>query len=410
MSSTSSFSLKTIDQFDVSGKTVLLRADLNVPVDADKNITDTARIDRLRSTIHYLREQNAKIIVISHFGRPKGQSNPDLSLKFIIPALQTQWGANVEFCDTPIGDRDLKNHIKEMKNSDILVLENIRFYPGEEKNDLEFAQDIAGLGDLYINDAFSAAHRAHASTCGIAQYLPSAAGLLMAEEINALTNSLENPERPALAIVGGAKISTKLDVLQNLVRRVEYLVLGGGMANTFLYAKGLTVGTSLCEADMVDQAQTIMAEAKQQNCELILPIDVVCAKEFAAGAPHILCSHDQVPQDQMILDIGPQSIAYICDRLRQARTIMWNGPVGVFEMPPFDQGTMALGREIAALSTPSDKKNPAILSVAGGGDTLAAIDAAGIADQLGYISTAGGAFLEWLEGKTLPGIAALSQA
>lgn len=391
----------TIDKIPVTGKTVLLRADLNVPVQ-DGKVTDTTRIDRLKQTIDYLAGQNAKILILSHFGRPKGVT-PEFSLKFILPALEKSWGRPVAFATDCIGPEAEKAR-DALKPGGIALLENVRFHPEEEKNDSDFARKLASLGDVYVNDAFSAAHRAHASTEGLAHHLPTAAGFLMAAELSALSAALENPERPVAAIVGGSKISTKLDLLQNLVRKVDVLVLGGGMANTFLAARGLDLGKSLCEKDMLDQARAIAETAKKSGCTLILPVDGVAADAFAENAPNAVCPVEKTPADKMILDIGPDSTAQIEKALNGCKTIVWNGPVGAFEIKPFDTATMRLAHFVA-----NGVKNGTFKAIAGGGDTVAALEKANVADKMTYVSTAGGAFLEWMEGKTLPGVAALSK-
>lgn len=393
----------TLDNMDVNGKIVLLRGDLNVPTDDNHNVTDTTRIDRLKPTIDALREKGAKILVLSHFGRPKGQRKDEYSLSFLPPVLAKQWGADVAFADDCIGApaQDLAD---SLENGQIGLLENLRFHAGEEQNDREFAQKLAALGDLYVNDAFSTAHRAHASTEALTEFLPTAAGRLMEAELTALQDALEAPERPVAALVGGAKISTKLDVLGNLIKKVDMLVLGGGMANTLLYAKGHDMKASLCEKDMADTAREIIAQAASANCEIVLPIDGIAAAKFEANAPHQTCGNDDIPDGHMVLDIGPQTIEMLKEKLAGTKTLLWNGPMGAFEIAPFDNGTVELAK-FAATQT----KSGALKSVAGGGDTVAALEKAGVADDFSYISTAGGAFLEWLEGKTLPGVAALSR-
>lgn len=378
---------KTIKDFDVNGKTVLLRADLNVPV-RDGTVTDTTRIDRVKPTIDYLLSQNAKIVILSHYGRPKGEENLEFSLSFLPAELSKQWGINVGFG----------------KDSDeqVTLLENLRFNPGEEANDTTFAQQLAELGDIYINDAFSCAHRAHASTEAITHILPSCAGLSMEAELNALNNALEAPEKPVMAIVGGAKVSTKLSVLHNLVKKVDYLTLGGGMANTFLLAKGHDMGSSLCEKDMVDEASSILATAEEENCEIILPIDCAAVEKLEEGVSHTTETAENFPSDKSAVDVSEKSIEYINQKLDNCKTVLWNGPMGVFEIKPFDNGTNKVAQHVAALT-----KSSKALSVAGGGDTVAALDNAGAIQDFSYISTAGGAFLEWIEGKELPGVAAL---
>ena len=392
---------KTISQLDLKGKTVLLRADLNVPVNQDMSVTDTTRIDRLKPTISALNEKGAKTVILAHFGRPKGTSNKDYSLSFLPKTLTKRCGVDVAFSPDCIGDT-AKNVIESAPEGSFILLENLRFYAGEEQNDLEFSKALAELGDVYINDAFSAAHRAHSSTEGIAHHLPTAAGLLMESELSALNNALENPEKPVTAIVGGAKVSTKLSVLNNLVQKVDALFLGGGMANTFLYAKGYDVGQSLCEKDMADQALKIMQTAKENDCEILLPQHRVIVSKLEPNAEHEICGEKEMPEDKLAVDAAPQSIEKLKEVLGSSKTVLWNGPLGVFEMKPFDEGTNMTAAAVAKLT-----KSGQLISVAGGGDTIAALENAGCADDFTYISTAGGAFLEWLEGKTLPGVAAL---
>jgi phosphoglycerate kinase len=392
---------QTLNQASVTGKFVFLRADLNVPVQ-DGKISDTTRIDRLKATIDFLHRQGAKTLILSHFGRPKGIT-PELSQKFMVDDLKKSWGVNVHFVAASIGE-DVETAKATLKNGDFLLLENIRFHPEEEKNDPAFARALARQADIFVNDAFSAAHRAHASTAGLAHLLPSYAGFLMEEELNALSLALENPQRPVAAIVGGAKVSTKLDLLHNLVGKVDVMILGGGMANTFLYAQGFQMGKSLCEKDMKDQALAIMAQASQKNCKLILPIDGVCASEFKADADSVISDDQNCSDDRMILDAGPKSVALICKELEACKTIIWNGPVGAFELHPFDKATTAIAKFVANCT-----ENKNCVSVAGGGDTVSALEKAGVSTSMSYISTAGGAFLEWMEGKSLPGVEALRQ-
>lgn len=391
----------TLKDFPCSGKAVLLRADLNVPTE-DGQVTDFTRIDRLKPTIDHLRAQNAKIVLLSHFGRPKGERNPEMSLEFLAPVLAQRWGLPVSFASDCIGD-PAKSAIGSLQPGNAVLLENLRFHKGEEKNDPAFTRELACLGDLYVNDAFSAAHRAHASTEGLAHILPTAAGFLMEAELEALGNALESPQRPVAAIVGGAKISSKLELLGNLVQKTDMLVLGGGMANTFLYAQGYEVGQSLCEKDMAEQARSIMATAEKCGCEIVLPADRVIVKEFGKNVPHDICASASIPADREAVDIGPETIRQVSEKLASCKTVVWNGPMGVFEVPPFDNGTNGLARAVADLT-----KAGKVLSVAGGGDTVAALEKAGVAGEFSYVSTAGGAFLEWLEGKTLPGVAALT--
>ena len=390
----------TIDDLDVRGRKVLVRADLNVPM-RDGNISDTTRIDRSLPTISDLIEKGAKVIVMSHFGRPKGQVVPEMSLKPVAAALEKASGKRVVFASDCIGD-GAEKAISAANDGEIVMLENLRFHAAEEKNDGAFADQLAALADFYVNDAFSCAHRAHASTEAIAKRLPTAAGRLMQAELTALAEALENPAHPVAAVVGGAKISTKMAVLGHLIERVDQLVIGGGMANTFLHAQGIDVGKSLCEPDMADQARDIMEKAAAAGCEVVLPIDAVVAEEFAEGAANETVPVEAVPSGSMILDVGPASIDDLKQRLTGCKTIVWNGPLGAFEISPFDMGTYAVALEAAKLTV-----DGSLLSVAGGGDTVAALANAGAVDAFSYVSTAGGAFLEWLEGRTLPGIAAL---
>ncbi len=391
---------RTIDDLDVAGKRVLVRADLNVPM-KDGKVTDTTRIDRTVPTLMELAKRGAKVIVLSHLGRPKGQKKPEFTLKPIADELARIAGKPVAFGTDCIGP-DAAAVVNAMKDGDLAMLENVRFYAEEEKNDQDFARKLAENGDFLVSDAFSCSHRAHASVEALARILPSAAGRLMQAELEALEGALENPKHPVAALVGGAKISTKLDVLGNLTAKVDLLIIGGAMANTFLAAKGVNVGKSLCEHEMADSARAIMATAEKAGCEIVLPTDVVVASEFAAGAPSQTVPVDAVPSDKMILDVGPDSIADLNKRLAGCKTIMWNGPLGAFEVTPFDVGTNSVAQEAARLT-----KAGKLLSVAGGGDTVSALAHAGAGDDFSYISTAGGAFLEWLEGKTLPGVAVL---
>ena len=388
-------SWKTLDDIDLAGKRVLVRVDINVPVE-NGIVTDATRIERIKPTVEYILAEGGKPMLIAHFGRPKGKVVPALSLRLILPALEAVLGRSVTLLET------LKQAQDPPDTANILLLENIRFYPGEEANDPGFAKRLAGLGDIFCNDAFSAAHRAHASTTGLAHLLPSCAGRLMQAELHALESALGDPKHPLMAVVGGAKVSTKLNLLGHLVEKVDLLVIGGGMANTFLAAQGLTVGTSLCEHDMADTARAILAKAAKAGCEIILPSDIVVAREFKAGAAHETLAADQCPKDAMILDAGPQTVARISAALESAKTLIWNGPLGAFEIPPFDTATNAAALKAAALS-----KAGRLISVAGGGDTVAALNQSGAANDFTYISTAGGAFLEWMEGKDLPGVAAL---
>lgn len=393
----------SINDLDVKGKRVLTRIDLNVPT-KDGKVTDMTRIDRAKDTIDLLCDKGAKVIVMAHFGRPKGARNDEFSLKFLPPVLRQQWGRNVAFAEDCIGN-EAQQAVSALQNGDVLLLENLRFHAGEEKNDPAFVAELAKLGDVYVNDAFSAAHRAHASTEGLAHEMPTAAGLLMDAELNALADALEAPKKPVMAVVGGAKISTKLSVLHNLVQKVDYLVLGGGMANTFLLVDGVEVGKSLCERDMVEEARQITKEAEKAGCKIILPKDRIALKEFGENAPHDVVDVNALPADMEAVDIGPATVAYLEELLDGCKTVLWNGPMGVFEVNPFDNGTNALAKAVATRTASGD-----LISVAGGGDTVSALENAGVADQFTYVSTAGGAFLEWLEGKTLPGVAALQQA
>lgn len=393
-------SWKTLDDMDLDGKVVLTRVDINVPVENGK-VTDATRIERILPTLRDILDAGGKPVLLAHFGRPKGQKVPEMSLSVVLPALSQALGQDVKFATDCIGG-PAKMAVAELKKGEVLLLENTRFHPGETENDAQFAASIAALGEIYCNDAFSAAHRAHASTEGLAKRLPACAGRLMQAELQALEKALGSPERPVMAVVGGAKVSTKLDLLGNLVDRVNMLVIGGGMANTFMVAKGMEVGTSLAEHDMADTAREILQKAETAGCEIILPVDIVVAREFKAGAENETCAVDACPADAMILDAGPDTVALIADRMARARTLIWNGPLGAFEIPPFDAATMAAAREAARLTG-----EETLVSVAGGGDTVAALNQAGVADEFTYVSTAGGAFLEWMEGKTLPGVAAL---
>jgi len=393
---------KTIDDLDVAGKRVLVRADLNVPM-KDGKITDTSRIDRTVPTLTELSNKGARVIVLSHFGRPKGRVNMEFTLKPVADALQLACGLTVKFCPESVGDTAAQ-YIDEAAEDEIVMLENLRFHRGEEENDRMFTTQLAKLGDLYVDDAFSCSHRAHASTEGLAHLLPAAAGRLMQAELDALTSALEAPEHPVAAVVGGAKVSTKMEVLGNLSAKVDLLLIGGGMANTFLFAQGIDVGNSLCEKDMAGDALKIIETAKAQGCEIVLPVDGVVAREFREGAESEVVALDAIPSDSMMLDIGPKSIEDAVSRLEGCKTLLWNGPFGAFEIPPFDKGTNAVAKEAARLT-----REGKLVSVAGGGDTVSALDHAGAKGDFTYISTAGGAFLEWLEGKTLPGVAVLEK-
>ncbi|MCB1382879.1 MAG: phosphoglycerate kinase [Notoacmeibacter sp.] len=394
-------SFKTLDDMgDITGKRVLVRVDINVPV-KDGVVTDATRIERVAPTILDLTGKGAKVILLAHFGRPKGEVVADMSLKPIVPAIEQVLDRRVSFAADCIGE-PAATAIAAMNDGDILLLENTRFHKGEEKNIPDFVDALAANGDLYVNDAFSAAHRAHASTEGLAHKMPAFAGRTMQEELEALEKGLGQPVRPVVAIVGGAKVSTKIDLLQNLVTKVDALVIGGGMANTFLAAQGKDVGKSLCEHDLADTARAIMAAADKAGCAIVLPGDAVVAKDFAANAANAVVSVDAVPSDAMILDAGPQAVEAIKAWIEKASTVVWNGPLGAFELTPFDAATVAAAK-VAAAQTVAGK----LVSVAGGGDTVAALNHAGVADDFTYISTAGGAFLEWMEGKALPGVEAL---
>ncbi|MDG4650001.1 phosphoglycerate kinase [Roseibacterium sp. SDUM158017] len=392
-------SWKTLDQMDLAGKIVLTRVDINVPVE-DGRVTDATRIERIVPTVNDILAAGGTPVLLAHFGRPKGKADPSMSLRQVVPALEAALGRNVAFLEAP-GRKTLE----DLPAGSVALLENTRFDPGEEKNDPELARSYAALGDIYCNDAFSAAHRAHATTEGLAHVLPACAGRLMEAELKALEAALSNPERPVLAVVGGAKVSTKLELLANLTGKVDMLVIGGGMANTFLAAQGVDVGRSLCEHDLGETAREILARAETAGCEIILPTDVVVAEDFAAHAPNTTVAATAVPAGTMILDAGPESVARIREAIDRARTLIWNGPLGAFEIPPFDAATNAAAEHAATRSAAGE-----LVSVAGGGDTVAALNRAGAAGRFSYVSTAGGAFLEWMEGKTLPGVAALEQS
>jgi phosphoglycerate kinase len=395
---------RTLDDIDVRGKRVLLRADLNVPV-KDGVVTDATRIERLAPTIETLTDRDAKVVVMSHFGRPKGGPDPALSLRvLIVPLEKAIGGRRVTFAADCIGE-EAKRAVAALQPGQVALLENLRFHKGEEANSPDFAGALAELGDVYVDDAFSAAHRAHASIEALAHLLPAAAGKLMEAELNALTAALDSPARPVLALIGGAKVSTKLDLLRFVIGKVDRLAVGGAMANTLLLAQGKEVGSSLCERDMAGTARQLLALAGEQNCRVILPEDAVVASELAPGVASREVAIDIVPQDTMILDIGTRTVASIGAALEEARTLVWNGPLGAFETAPFDRGTTAVAKLIAQLTRAGK-----LLSVAGGGDTVAALAAAEVIDELSYVSTAGGAFLEWLEGRELPGVAALSDS
>jgi phosphoglycerate kinase len=393
--------LKTTAGLDVKGKRAIVRADLNVPV-KDGKVTDATRLERLVPGLRDLSKRGARVVVISHFGRPKGGLDPQFSLKPVADRLAGLLGKPVAFAGDCVGDAAAAV-VSALRDGDVAVLENLRFHEGEEKNDPEFARRLAALGDLFVNDAFSAAHRAHASTDAIARLLPAYAGPLMMEEIDALVSVLEKPVRPTAAVIGGAKVSTKIAVLTHLAAKVDMLIIGGAMANTFFLAEGVEIGKSLAEPDHKGTALEIMHAAKQRHCEVILPHDFVVASRLEAGTPSHVVVTLEAPSDLMILDVGPKTVAHYADVISRCRTLLWNGPLGAFEVAPFGEGTFALARQAAALT-----KAGKLVSVAGGGDSVAALNAAGVTDQFTYVSTAGGAFLEWLEGRELPGIAALA--
>ena len=390
---------RTLDDVNVSGKRVVIRLDLNVPMEHG-HVTDTTRIDRVVPTLKELLAKGAVVIVLAHFDRPKGKVVPEMSLKPVAPALEKALGHKVQFVFT---DWQTAPQV-DAKSGDVILMENTRYHGGEEKNDAGFAKMLGGLGDIFVNDAFSAAHRAHSSTEGIAHVIPAYAGRAMQAELEALSKALETPKKPVIAIVGGAKVSSKLDLLSNLMKKVEALVIGGAMANTFLYAQGHQVGKSLVEKDLADTARKIMAEAEKASCAIILPVDGIIAHKFEAHAPSHDYGVDGIPHDGMMLDVGPMSVDLIKAAIDNAHTLLWNGPFGAFEMQPFDKATVELAHYAAART-----KAGKLISVAGGGDTVAALNHAGVADDFTYISTAGGAFLEWLEGKDLPGVAALKK-
>lgn len=391
---------KTLDDADLNGKRVLVRVDLNVPM-KDGTVTDATRLERIVPTLSEISEKGGKVILLAHFGRPKGEKVAEMSLKPVVPALAKVLDRPVMFAQDCIGDT-AKGAIDAMSPGDILVLENTRYYKGEEKNEADFVKALAENGDLLVSDAFSVSHRAHATTEGLANHMPAVAGRTMQAELEALDAALGTPKRPVLAIVGGAKVSTKIDLLENLVSKVDGLVIGGGMANTFLAAQGKDVGKSLCEHDLADTAKRIMAAAEKSGCDIILPVDAAVAKEFAANAPHEIVDVDNVPADGMMLDVGPKSVEAVTAWIKKAETIVWNGPLGAFEITPFDTATVA-----AAQAAAEETKAGKLISVAGGGDTVAALNHADVSETFTYISTAGGAFLEWMEGKALPGVEVL---
>jgi phosphoglycerate kinase len=392
---------RTLDQADVKGKRVLLRVDLNVPTENGK-VTDATRIERVVPTIKEIADKGGKVILLAHFGRPKGP-DPKESLKPIAAEVAKAIGRHVAFAEDCIGPK-AEAAVKSLQPSDVLLLENTRFHKGEEKNDPEFVAELAKLGDLWVNDAFSAAHRAHASTEGLGHKLPAFAGRTMQAELEALAKALESPKKPVVAIVGGAKVSTKLELLENLVGKVEALVIGGAMANTFLHAQGMNVGKSLHEKDMADTARRILDKAEAGSCAIILPVDAIVAYHFEANAPSHAYGVDAIPAEGMMLDVGGQSIERIKGAIDEAATLVWNGPVGAFELHPFERATVEIAKYAAART-----KAGKLISVAGGGDTVAALNVAGVTEQFTYVSTAGGAFLEWMEGKALPGVEVLRQ-
>jgi phosphoglycerate kinase len=391
---------RTLDDMDLAGKVVLTRVDLNVPV-KDGRVSDATRIERIAPTIRDIIAGGGKPVLLAHFGRPKGKPNPDMSLRVVVPALEAALGVRVRFAGDCVG-AEAETAVGALGAGEALLLENTRFHAEEEANDPDFAQAMAALGDVFCNDAFSAAHRAHASTEGLAHLLPSCAGRQMQAELKALEAALGDPERPLLAVVGGAKVSTKIAVLDNLIPKVQTLVIGGAMANTFLAAQGREVGKSLVEREMVDEARGILERARASACDIVLPVDLAVAERFEAGAERRVVAADACPDDMMILDLGPATVERIAAKLGEARTAVWNGPLGAFEIPPFDEATVAAARRAGELT-----RAGRLTSVAGGGDTVAALNAAGAAADFSYVSTAGGAFLEWLEGRELPGVAAL---
>ena len=388
---------KTLDDMELDGKRVLTRVDINVPVE-NGEVTDATRIERVCATVQDILARGGTPVLLAHFGRPKGKVVPEMSLKMLLPALEAAFGTKVHFATLDAAEAV----IEACDKGQVVLLENTRFEPGEEKNDPELAKTYAKLGDVYCNDAFSAAHRAHASTEALAHLLPACAGRLMQAELEALEAALGTPKRPVLAVVGGAKVSTKLELLGNLVEKVDLLVIGGGMANTFLAARGIDVGKSLCEHDLAETAKAIDAAAEKSGCEILLPSDGVVAKKFEAGAENETVAIDAIPADAMVLDVGPQTIEAVKAWITNADTLVWNGPLGAFEIEPFDRATVEAARHAAART-----QEGLLVSVAGGGDTVAALNHAGVADDFTYVSTAGGAFLEWMEGKELPGVKAL---
>ncbi|MEJ2117097.1 MAG: phosphoglycerate kinase [Alphaproteobacteria bacterium] len=404
MATSATSNYKGIDAADVAGKRVIVRADMNVPLAAGQ-VSDATRIERVIPTLENLTSRGAKVIILSHLGRPKGEKKPEFTLKPVAEKLGSMLpGKTVRFVEDCVG-AVAEDAVNALQSGEIAVMENLRFYAAEEKDDPEFVAQLAKLGDIYVNDAFSVSHRAHASVHGIAFVLPAYAGLQMQAELSALSKALEQPERPVAAIVGGAKVSTKIPLLSNLAPKVDILFIGGGMANTFLHAQGYNVGKSLCEPDFADTVGQIMESAAASGCHIALPTDAVVAKEFAADTPTSIHDVNDIPEDGMILDIGPKSVADFAERIKSAKTLLWNGPVGAFETSPFGAGTFVLA-DLAAKRT----KEGELVSIGGGGDTVAALNMGGVTDSFTYVSTAGGAFLEWLEGRELPGVAALSKS
>lgn len=391
--------IRRLEEAELSGKTALVRVDFNLPRDADGAITDDTRLQSALPTIRYLRDHGAAVVLLSHFGRPKGKVDPEMSLDFVAEPLANALEAPVSFLRAPN-----INALDGFGPGDVMLMENTRFLPGETENDAELSVMLAQFGDLFVMDAFSAAHRAHASSAGVADHLPTYAGLAMARELDHLAQALDHPKTPVMAIVGGAKVSSKIDLLENLVTRLDRLVIGGGMANTFLLAKGHDVGKSLAEPDLIGKAADILKAAAKQNCEIILPVDVVCATEFKAGANTQVRTRDDVQPDEMILDVGPDTVTELMDAMDKSATLIWNGPLGAFETPPFDTSTIEAAKYAAKLC-----RAKKIVAVAGGGDTVAALNAASVGDDFTFVSTAGGAFLEWMEGKTLPGVSIVTR-
>ena len=393
---------RTLDEADLQGKRALVRVDLNVPMQ-DGAVSDDTRLRAVVPTIRKLADGGAKVVLLAHFDRPKGKRVDSMSLRPVASALAKVLGADVAFADDCIGPK-AREAVSALQPGHVLLLENVRFHPGEEANDRKFAEALAANGDLYVNDAFSAAHRAHASTEGLARLLPAYAGEQMRLELEALDRALGDPQRPVIGIVGGSKVSTKLDLLRNLVTKLDKLAIGGGMANTFLYAQGHDVGASYCEKELAETARDIIRLAGQNNCKLFLPLDIVVAEKLAPGAPARVRDTGSIDDEERILDAGPETVERLCRAMGNSKTLIWNGPLGVFEMPPFDKGTMTAAHHAAELA-----KAGKLVAVAGGGDTVAALNAAGVTQDFTFVSTAGGAFLEWMEGKELPGVAALAK-